>query len=149
MNEEKRAGRVYRLPTEAEWEYACRAGTTTAFHAGDSLTHDQANFANVFAGHNNQGTFKVGSFKPNAFGLYDMHGNVWQWCADWYDESYYKRSSKEDPPGPVGGTERVMRGGSWYSTERDCRSARRSHREPGRSQDNIGVRVVCEAGQRR
>ena len=119
LPEEKKAGRVYRLPTEAEWEYACRAGTKTAFHYGDSLSSKQANFNGNFPyGGADKGpylgrTAKVGSYAANAFGLYDMHGNVWEWCQDWYDENYYKNSPKEDPPGPAQGLHRVVRGGGW------------------------------------
>ena len=89
---EKQAGRVYRLPTEAEWEYACRAGTTTPFHFGTSLFSVQANID-----YNRNRTTKVGSYPPNAWGLYDMHGNVWEWCADWYAENYSQLRDKNDP----------------------------------------------------
>src|SRR5262249_4711820 len=109
LAEEKRAARRYRLPTEAEWEYACRAGTTTPFHFGDSLSAKQANFNGNFPyGDAGKGpylrqTAKVGSYLPNAWGLYDMHGNVAEWCADWYDPAYYKHSPREDPRGPAKG----------------------------------------------
>ena len=125
---ERRAGRVYRLPTEAEWEYACRAGTTTRFHFGETPTTRQANFDGEAGGSEAEGVFlarttKVGSYPPNSFGLYDMHGNVWEWCMDWYDADYYDRSVTDDPPGPRAGSARVIRGGAWYSDARDCRSA--------------------------
>ena len=129
MPTEKRAGRVYRLPTEAQWEYACRAGTTTAFSFGDSLSSHQANFAGNYPyGGAPEGPFlarttEVGSYQPNAFGLYDMHGNVWEWCSDWYGLDYYKHSPRDDPPGPSTGSSRVIRGGEWYGDGRDCRSA--------------------------
>jgi outer membrane protein assembly factor BamB len=129
MPREKKAGRAYRLPTEAEWEYACRAGTQTAFHFGDSLDSNQANFLGTFPfGDAEKGPFRnrttaAGLFKPNAFGLYDMHGNVWEWCLDWYGRDYYKDSSVDDPQGPASGTRKVIRGGDWYSDGRDCRTA--------------------------
>ncbi len=129
LPEEKEAGRFYRLPTEAEWEYACRAGTTTEFHLGDGLSSTQANFN----GHYPHGgapkgpflsrTVEVGSFAPNAFGLFDMHGNVWEWCLDWFGSDYYQHSPSVDPRGPETGQMRVIRGGGWYSDARDCRSA--------------------------
>ena len=126
---EKQAGRVYRLPTEAEWEYACRAGTTSVFHFGNTLSSSQANFnGNYPFGDAAKGPFlnrttTVGSYKPNAFGLYDMHGNLHEWCADRFDRDYYKNSPSTDPQGPDKGTSRVIRGGDWYSDGRDCRSA--------------------------
>jgi formylglycine-generating enzyme required for sulfatase activity len=95
MEQEKQAKRSYRLPTEAEWEYACRAGTKTVFNCGDRLSPTQANFDAAKLGR----TCKVGSYKPNAWGLYEMHGNVAQWCSDWYDKNYYQTSPKKDPPG--------------------------------------------------
>jgi formylglycine-generating enzyme required for sulfatase activity len=153
------AGRRYRLPTEAEWEYACRAGTTTAFHFGNALSSQQANFNGRFPyGGAEKGpylrrTAKVGSYPPNAFGLYDMHGNVWQWCADWYDKDYYRHSPKADPLGPAQGVMktdyndyyRVVRGGSWLDEARACRSARRFRAMPSDTYRIIGFRVVCEA----
>ena len=115
--EERNAGRMYRLPTEAEWEYACRAGTETAFHFGNSLDSHQANFLGTFPfGDAEKGplrnrTTAAGSFKPNAFGLNDMHGNVWEWCSDWYGRYYYQNSPVDDPQGPASGTRKVIRGG--------------------------------------
>ena len=106
LPEEKKAGRRYRLPTEAEWEYACRAGSSTPFHSGKSLSSKEANFNGNFPyGGAEKGpylrrTTKVGSYKPNAWGLYDMHGNVQEWCSDFYDPDYYKTGPKTDPKGP-------------------------------------------------
>ena len=106
---EAKSGRKYRLPTEAEWEYACRGGaaSSTPFHFGDTLSSSQANFnGNYPYGGADKGeylrTCKVGSYKKNGFGLYDMHGNVWEWCADWYSKDYYSKSPAKDPPGPGG-----------------------------------------------
>ncbi len=149
LPEEKKAGRVYRLPTEAEWEYACRAGTKTPFHFGNSLSSKQANFdGDLPYGEGDQGpnlerTAKVGSYAPNAFGLYDMHGNVWQWCQDWYDENYYKNSPREDPPGPAQALNRVVRGGGWGDEGEDCRSAFRDWNEPRDRGSDLGFRVVA------
>ncbi len=149
LPEEKKAGWVYRLPTEAEWEYACRAGTKTPFHYGDSLSSKQANFSGGFPyGGADKGPFlmrtaKVGTYAANAFGLYDMHGNVWEWCQDWYDENYYKNSPKEDPPGSAQTSDRVVRGGSWYFFGRFCRSAYRCRIEPGYRLNYLGFRVAA------
>jgi uncharacterized protein (TIGR02996 family) len=148
MAEEKRRKRLYRLPTEAEWEHACRAGTTTPFAFGDSLSSAQANFDGARpygaapAGPFRQMTTKVGSFAPNAWGLFDLHGNVWEWCADWYDENYYQQSPRQNPQGPQNGQSRVLRGGSWYSGGRNCRAARRLMRAPGYRYYFLGFRVV-------
>jgi formylglycine-generating enzyme required for sulfatase activity/serine/threonine protein kinase len=139
LPEEERFGRWYRLPTEAEWEYACRAGAAlkTPFHFGRSLSSYQANIDYL------QRTTTVGSYAPNAFGLFDMHGNVWEWCADWYDADYYGKSPKHDPQGPQKGQRRVLRGGSWFvSGGPYSRSARRHGTEPGFRNDNLGFRVV-------
>src|SRR5262249_37514254 len=133
---EKKARRVYRLPSEAEWEYACRAGTKTPFHYGDSLSSKQANFDGskpygaAVRGPYLERTCAVGTFAPNAWGLYDMHGNVWEWCHDWYAEGYYKKSPPRDPQGPSRGTLRVIRGGSWYYFARSCRAAIRFKNKP-------------------
>jgi formylglycine-generating enzyme required for sulfatase activity len=157
--EEKKAGRVYRLPTEAEWEYACRAGTTTPFHYGIALTSKLANFNGEFPfGTAEKGpylrqTSKVGSYKPNAWGLYDMHGNVQEWCSDYYDPNYYKSSPKKDPRGPEKGVlstdyhndfYHVVRGGSWLDEGRGCRSAYRFRAMPHDGYQIVGFRVVCE-----
>ncbi|MEX0819110.1 MAG: formylglycine-generating enzyme family protein [Pirellulaceae bacterium] len=161
--EELNAGRKYRLPTEAEWEYACRAGTSTAFHVGDSLSSDQANFnGNYPVGDGETGkylrrTAPVGSYEPNAFGLYDMHGNVAEWCADWYDPDYYLNSPEEDSLGPPFGVVStkftnngnqnffvVVRGGCWVDDGRACRSAYRYRAMPNTQYRLIGFRVACE-----
>ena len=105
---------AYRLPTEAEWEYACRAGTTTAYSYGDSITKNDANVEGL-------STKVVGSYKPNAFGLYDMHGNVWEWCEDWKVD--YPKEAVVDPKGPETGKNRVLRGGSFTGVGLHCRSA--------------------------
>jgi formylglycine-generating enzyme len=109
----------YRLPTEAEWEYACRAGTETDFHTGN-MTHSGSSpldpaldRAGWYFGNSGSTTHPVGEKEPNAFGLYDMHGNVWEWCWDWYASDYYASSPAEDPRGPASGSDRVVRGGSW------------------------------------
>ncbi len=142
---EKKAKRSYRLPTEAEWEYACRAGTTTVVCYGDSLSSVQANFngnhpfGDAPKGPHLKAPTRVGSYKPNAFGLYDMHGNVWEWCADWLDDGYYAKSPVDDPPGPASAKYHVVRGGGYFYTGEYCRSGHRSH--PIRA--GIGFRVVC------
>jgi formylglycine-generating enzyme required for sulfatase activity len=156
---EKQAGRTYRLPSEAEWEYACRAGTKTAFHYGNSLSSKQANFngtepyGGAKKGPYLKKTAKVGSYKPNAWGLYDMHGNVAEWCSDYYDKDYYRNSPKADPKGPAKGVVptdynndfyRVVRGGCWLDEGRGCRSAYRSKGMPHDPYRLIGFRVVCE-----
>jgi formylglycine-generating enzyme required for sulfatase activity len=150
MPEEKAARRVYRLPTEAEWEYACRAGTATVFSFGDALSADQANFDGAFPyggaprGLYVEKTTPVGSYPANNFGLYDMHGNVWQWCADWHDSDTYARSTKRNPKGPTEGQFRIIRGGSWRSHATSCRSAYRNGLSP-KSRDGLtGFRVVVD-----
>jgi formylglycine-generating enzyme required for sulfatase activity len=150
LAKEKNAKRTYRLPTEAEWEYACRGGSPsrTAFHYGSSLSSRQANFDGTYPyGGAARGPFlnrttKVGSYAANAFGLYDMHGNVWEWCADAYGRDYYAKSPKKDPQGPRTGARRVLRGGSWYVDGQYCRSAGRYHLPPEWRDFNIGFRVV-------
>ncbi|MGE5193797.1 MAG: SUMF1/EgtB/PvdO family nonheme iron enzyme [Deltaproteobacteria bacterium] len=147
---EEEAGRVYRLPTEAEWEYACRAGTTTVFHFGDTLSSAQANFnGNHPFGGAGTGPFlnrtaPVGSYAPNAFGLFDMHGNLNEWCMDRFGRDYYRVSPDVDPKGPPEGTSPVIRGGDWYSDARDCRSAFRYADIPEGRFYALGFRVVCE-----
>ncbi len=149
-------GKGYRLPTEAEWEYACRGGAKeyAVFHFGNSLSSTQANFDGDYPyGGAEKGPYvvktkPVGSYKANAFGLYDMHGNVWEWCQDWYDEDYYKTSPIKDPQGPQKGEARVLRGGSWNYVGWYCRSAYRGRSAPGDRFDNLGFRVVCAAAAR-
>ena len=161
--QEQAAGRlpvgwVYRLPTEAEWEYACRAGTTTAFYCGSALLSGMANFdgqygydASVGDIYNANGiylgcTTAVGSYQPNAWGLYDMAGNVEEWCMDWYGG--YPAGSVTDPTGPPSGSFRVIRGGGWLSFARYCRSAYRGNiYYPSYRLDYLGFRVVLAPGQ--
>ena len=150
LPEEQQAGRRYRLPYEAEWEYACRAGSTTLFFYGDSLSSIQANFDGFLPyggaprGPNLQRPSAVGSFRPNAFGLYDMHGNVYEWCADKYDRNYYEKSPVKDPKGPQAGESlRVLRGGSWNGIARLCRSADRYYDSPTRTYNDYGFRLAC------
>jgi eukaryotic-like serine/threonine-protein kinase len=137
-----KTGRTYRLPTEAEWEYACRAGSTTQYSFGDDSDQlDQ--YACYIKNAVSFRTNPVGEKKPNAFGLYDMHGNVWEWCQDWYDQNYYQQSPRNDPPGPAAGTSRVLRGGSWNYVDILCRSAGRLNVEPDTRSVNNGFRVVA------
>ncbi len=124
---------LYRLPTEAEWEYACRTGTSTPFHTGNNLTTEQANYNGFPYNGNPEGQYRekttpVGSFSPNAWGLYDMHGNVWEWCSDWYGA--YPSGAQTNPQGPATGSLRVLRGGSWVDYARFCRSAFRHYNSP-------------------
>jgi len=146
---ERIAERIYRLPTEAEWEYACRAGTDTPFHYGTSFSSQQANFKGKWPyGGASEGPFvgrpvPVGSYEPNAFGLYDMHGNVWEWCQDWYGPDYYATSPDVDPPGPESRQRHVFRGGGWGARADFCRSAYRSHSiEPRQYLYSLGFRVA-------
>ncbi len=146
--------RPYRLPSEAEWEYACRAGTTTPFHFGETITTDLANYDGNYAyGAGSEGTYRqettpVGSFGvANAFGLYDMHGNVWEWCLDHWHSNYEEAPTDgsawltEDENSP-----RLLRGGSWFTDPRDCRSAFRNGNYPD-FDDYFGLRVVCAASR--
>ena len=134
--EEKSAGRVYRLPTEAEWEYCCRAGTFTEYSFGYEVA-DLDEYA-WYVKNSLYRTHPVGQKRPNAWGLHDMHGNVSEWCSDWYGE--YLSGSVSDPNGPQSGSSRVCRGGSWLGSVKGCRSASRS----GHSRiDTLGFRVVC------
>lgn len=133
-------GETYRLPTEAEWEYACRAGSTKRYCFGRSAKQ-LADYA--WYGGNSQGrTHPVGEKQSNALGLYDMHGNVWEWCADWYDADYYQHSPKENPQGQEVGRHKVLRGGSWLIDGRYCRSAYRNWFGAGLRNFNLGFRVV-------
>jgi formylglycine-generating enzyme required for sulfatase activity len=142
----ERDGACYRLPTEAEWEYACRAGTTTAYHTGGKLSTAQANYNgeadNPDHGLNRDETTPVRSFEPNAWGLYDMHGNVWEWCSDWHGP--YDAQPTTDPRGPDEGTTRIVRGGCWVNASAICRSAMRGDTEPMSWNFHFGMRVVRE-----
>jgi formylglycine-generating enzyme required for sulfatase activity len=132
-----------RLPTETEWEYACRAGTATTYHSGDAEA-DLDRVAWYYA-NSKSTTHPVDQKEANAFGLYDMHGNVWQWCQDWWDDGYYSKSPAENPQGPAHGARRVLRGGSWGNAPLDCRSARRDRIDPDGRDRIIGFRVVVRA----
>ena len=143
-------GLYARLPTEAEWEYACRAGTTTPFSFGKQITPEQVNYHGDYPclggekGLYRQRTAPVGSLPPNPWGLYEMHGNVWEWCADWYAE--YPPEPQVDPSGPAFGRMRVLRGGTWSDPARYARSATRSRIEPAYRPRSTGFRIVL--GQR-
>ncbi len=155
------------LPTEAQWEYACRAGTTTPFHFGSTLNGDNANCDGRYPyGTTKKGpcTTKKGPYlkktapvknyssqdssqdspkdSSNAWGLCDMHGNVWEWCQDWYDKNYYEDSPSIDPTGPESGSERVLRGGSWDNIAKNCRSAVRGWSSADKRSDSLGFRLV-------
>jgi len=143
-------GKTYRLPTEAEWEYTCRAGTTTRFYSGDD-PEELVKIGNLADGPNKAKdgyvfTAPVGQYQANAFGLNDMTGNAWEWCADWYDDDYYRWSPTDDPQGPTTTGLRLLRGGSWDFGADDNRSAYRGHCGPGGRYYNIGFRVVAEVG---
>ena len=153
------AGWVYRLPTESEWEYACRAGTTTPYYFGSAVRSGMANFDGQYEHppgpgessyhYNEDGlylgvTTAVGSYAPNAFGLYDMCGNVWEWCLDWYGP--YPSGSVSNPSGPLVGVSRVIRGGDWSGNGRDGRSAIRNSNFPVTKNQNTGFRLVLAPG---
>ena len=156
-------GVQYRLPSEAEWEYAARAGTRTRYHSGNDV-ESLLKVANLFdadagrnwpkwrqhalAGHDGyEFTAPVGSFAANAFGLYDMHGNVWEWCADWYGENYYASSPPHDPAGPQQGNVRVRRGGSWHTWPFYVRSSYRNWNAPSTRYTLVGIRLLREAAR--
>jgi formylglycine-generating enzyme required for sulfatase activity len=152
----QQTGRPYRLPSEAEWEYACRAGTTTPFHFGETITPELANYnGNVTYGKGVKGEYReqttpVGSFGVgNEFGLYDMHGNVWEWCADHWHNNYEGAPSDGSVWEDDNNNQNhywLLRGGSWVNNPADCRCAFRYYDLPGDLSDyNIGFRVVCAA----
>jgi formylglycine-generating enzyme required for sulfatase activity len=155
----KHSGRRYRLPTEAEWEYACRAGSKTPFYFGETVTTDLANYEGTDTldgkwsgsyGRGSKGIYReqttpVNTFSPNAFGLYDMHGNVWEWCLDHWHHNY--QGAPTDGSAWLSNdrnANRLLRGGSWNYNPRDCRSASRYNVPPVLRNFNFGFRVVCE-----
>lgn len=141
-------GNYFRLPTEAEWEFACRAGTTTPFSFGTILSDTLANFnaeipSTISTPGNNMGhPMPVASYPPNSWGLYDMHGNVWEWVSDWY--APYSAKAVVDPKGPPTGNLKVIRGGSWFFGAENAQSSSRRTHEPNLWGFSIGFRVVCE-----
>ncbi len=141
----QKEGAIYRLPTEAEWEYSCRAGTYTPFFFGGCLSTDQANYNGNYPlegcskGEYRKKTTPVASFEPNVWGPYDMHGNVWEWCQDYY--ASYPSPAVTDPVNEKGSS-RVLRGGSWGDDARNCRSAQRLWNVPGNRNGLLGVRLV-------
>jgi formylglycine-generating enzyme required for sulfatase activity len=152
LNEKEKTDQ-YRLPTEAEWEFACRAGTATPFNTGNCITTDRANYngenpfkhslADCPKGVNRKSTVRAGSFPPNAWGLHDMHGNVWEWCQDWEDG--YPAGHVIDPKGPSSGKDRVLRGGSWLDEARNLRSARRFKSSPYYRDADFGFRLAKDS----
>lgn len=148
----EKTGKNFRLPSEAEWEYACRSGISAPFNTGDNLRTKQGNYNGEYPyNNNNKGIFRkktlpVDSFEPNAWGLYNMHGNVWEWCSDWYDGNYYEecklKGMVDNPQGPETGLSRVLRGGSWLNHAEFCRSSARSGDSPGSRGSYIGFRLV-------
>ena len=143
LQEKAGPGMICRLPTEAEWEYACRAGSQTAYCFGDDKG-GLGDYAWYRANSENK-THPVGQKKPNAWGLYDMHGNVWEWCADGYGFLYYAKSPAEDPKGAAETDYRVLRGGSWESNPGSLRSDFRRRSDPLRWDSFVGCRVVMSA----
>lgn len=149
----QRTGIRYELPTEAEWEYACRAGSSTPFNSGESICAEWVNYSGsaVYgvdgSGLERQGALPVASFPANEWGLYDIHGNVYEWCADFYDPDYYGVSPRKDPVGPSIGTSRVLRGGSWNDSSTSCRSANRLAGFPWSGFDFSGFRICYRPSQ--
>ncbi len=164
----KVTGKDYRLPSEAEWEYACRAGTTTPFHFGETITTELANYCGtdekigetLYQGYYGEGplgiyrreTTPVGLFPANPFGLHDMHGNLWEWCIDHWHENYEEAPTNgnawivnNENDNRIG---RLLRGGSWYYNPEYCRSANRNRNSPDNDDYDIGFRVVCGPAQR-
>jgi formylglycine-generating enzyme required for sulfatase activity len=158
----QKEGKKYRLPTEAEWEYACRGGTSSRYSTGDApgTMQDYANVQDASferkltkLDYKQNPSFKfddgwvftspTGTFKSNGFGLCDMHGNVWEWCADWYDKGYYAKSPGSDPLGAASGSSRVHRGGCWYGESWDVQAAFRGGRSPFQRDNNLGFRVAA------
>jgi formylglycine-generating enzyme required for sulfatase activity len=147
-----RTGKHYTLPSEAQWEYACRAGTTTPFHFGETISHELANYnGNYTYGRGQKGVYReqttdAGSFPANAWGLHDMHGNVWEWCADHWHNNYNKAPADDRPwINKKAGDDsiRPLRGGSWFYNPGGCRSAYRFFIHPDNQRPDVGFRVCC------
>ena len=141
----KKTGRNVSLPTEAQWEYACRAGTTTAFSFGDDLSKliDYGWYGGKNAGQKEDYAHRVGQLKPNPWGLYDMHGNVWEFCRDWYDKDFYSRSPSVDPENTTKTDKPSLRSGAFHSVPTVSRSAQRnSWTSPTTVRYNYGLRVI-------
>jgi formylglycine-generating enzyme required for sulfatase activity len=145
----QRTGKNYRLPSEAEWEYACRAGTKTPFSFGDNITTDLVNYDGTYPyksapkGKYREQTTDVGTFPPNAFGLYDMHGNVWEWCEDDWHENYIDAPTDGSAWNSQSGSNtKLLRGGSWFNLAGSCRSADRGRDSRDDRYFNFGFRVV-------
>jgi formylglycine-generating enzyme required for sulfatase activity len=138
LTKEKSVGRIYRLPTEAEWEYACRAGTDTGYSFGDNAS--QLSEYGWNSGNSGSKTHPVGQKRANAWVFFDMHGNVLEWCSDFYGD--YPSGAMTDPIGPASGSNRVYRGGGWYGAARLCRSADRSSSAPDDRRSDLGFRLV-------
>jgi formylglycine-generating enzyme required for sulfatase activity len=133
----QRSGRPVHLPTEAQWEYACRAGSQTAYCFGDDDTE-----LGAYARYQSVGVRTAGRLRPNAFGLYDIHGNAWQWCEDWYGP--YQAMPQGDPTGPAAGTAKVIRGGSFRDSAQSLRSAKRAIETPDTERCDLGFRVIMQ-----
>ena len=133
-------GKPYRLPTEADWEYACRASTRTRYSFGNNPS--QLGEYAWYCENSGEATHPVGQKRANAWGLHDMLGNVWEWCSDWYVENYYEISAVDDPHGPTDGLYRVIRGGGWFNDPRSCRSAERSWGGAEGGISDFGFRVA-------
>ncbi|MCK5230603.1 MAG: formylglycine-generating enzyme family protein, partial [Desulfobulbaceae bacterium] len=153
----RKSGRKFRLPSEAEWEYAARGGTKTIRYWGDAVDSSACRYANVADQKYWKSSFPcddsyqfaapVGKFRKNNFGLYDMLGNVWEWCHDWYGEDYYSIRPRNNPQGPSSGSGRVIRGGGWSSDARVVRSADRGRITPDSRGSSLGFRLVLPPGQ--
>ncbi len=139
----KITGKTFRLPTEAEWEYAARGGNMSQGYkySGSNTIDDVA----WYSDNSSETTHKVGTKAPNELGLYDMSGNVWEWCSDWYDENYYSSSPSNNPTGPTSGSYRVDRGGSWGNNARSCRVSYRDRSTPDYRDCYYGFRLVCSS----
>ena len=130
----------FRLPTEAEWEYACRAESGLGYSLGDY--ENALDRAGWYQRNSSENTHPVGLKTQNNWGLYDTHGNVWEWCNDWYGKAAYGSGGTSDPTGPSSGSDKVLRGGSWIDSSKECRSAKRRNYDPGKDYSDIGFRIV-------